>query len=116
MIQLYYKKISNGGKVSYHPLTPDAEGAESIEITNRQAITVAVALIYPIVMNLLSQMPEHKRSVREIRKMLNDMLKLLKGTGEEIDDELAEHMFASWNLAMAIGQMTGYETGLDSPS
>lgn len=109
MIQLYYKTVSKGGKPTYHALTPDLSGAESYELTNRQAITVSVSLIYPVVMNLLDKMPEHKRSVREINKMLNDMVKLLKGAGDEIDDELAEHMFAAWNMAMVIGQLTDYE-------
>ena len=109
MIQLYYKTASKGGKPTYHALTPDASGAESVEITNRQAITVSVSLIYPVVMNLLDKMPEHKRAAREIRKMMTDMLSLLKGTGEDIDDELAEHLFAAWNLAMTIGQLTEYE-------
>jgi len=109
MIQLYYKTVSNGGRPTYHALTPDPSGAESYEITNRQAITVSVSLIYPVVMGLLDKMPEHKRAAREIRNMLKDMLTILKGTGEEIDDELAEHMFVSWNLAMMIGQITDYE-------
>ena len=109
MIQLYYKTVSKGGKPTYHALTPDSSGAEAVEITNRQAITVSVSLIYPVVMNLLDKMPEHKRAAREIRNMLKDMLNLLKGTGEEIDDELAEHMFSAWNLSMVIGQLTDYE-------
>lgn len=109
MIQLYYKTVSKGGKPTYHALTPDSSGAESYELTNRQAITVSVSLIYPVVMNLLDQMPQHKRAAREIRNMLKEMLNLLKGTGEEIDEELAEHMFAAWNLAMMIGQLTDYE-------
>ena len=109
MIQLYYKTVSNGGRPTYHALTPDPSGAESYELTNRQAITVSVSLIYPVVMNLLDKMPEHKKAAREIRKMLLDMLNLLRGTGEEIDDELAEHMFAAWNMAMVIGQLTDYE-------
>lgn len=109
MIQLYYKTVSKGGKPTYHPLTADSSGAEEVQISNRQAITVAVSLIYPVVMNLLDKMPEHKRSVREINKMLNDMVKLLKGAGDEIDNELSAHLFASWNIAMMIGQLTDYE-------
>lgn len=109
MIQLYYKTVSKGGKPTYHKLTPDSSGAETVEITNRQAITAHVTLVYPIVRSIIDRMPEHKKAAREVRSLLDQSVQLLKGTGEEIDFELSDHLYASWNLAMTIAELTDYE-------
>ena len=109
MIQLYYKTVSKGGKPTYHALTPDSSGAESYEMTDEQAITIAVSLASMAAMQATKYMPAHKKVSRDIEKMLNEAISILKGCGKPIDNELVDHMAASWNLAMLIGQLTDYE-------
>lgn len=109
MIQLYYKTVSKGGKSTYHALTPDSSGAETYEVTDEQAITIAVSLASMAAMQVTKYLPRHKKVSRDIDKMLNESISILKGCGKPIDDELVDHMAASWNMAMMIGQLTDYE-------
>lgn len=109
MIQLYYKKISKGGKPTYHKLTPDSSGAETVQITDRQAITIAASLLINVAFGVLDKMPKHRRVVREICNKVEEMVKLLKNVGEDVDKELQAHVADSWNLAMAIAELTDYE-------
>jgi len=109
MIQLYYKTVSKGGKPSYHALTPDPSGAESYGVTDEQAITIAVSLASMAAMQVTKYLPPHKKVSRDIDKMLNEAISILKGCGKQIDPELVDHMAASWNMAMMIAQLTDYE-------
>lgn len=109
MIELYYKTVSKGGKPTYHKLTPDSSGAETVEITNQQAITAHVTLVYPIISSIIDRMPQHKKAAREVRKLLDASVELLRGTGQEIDYAFAEHLSNAWNMAMTIAELTDFE-------
>lgn len=110
MIDLYYKKISPNGKVTYHPLeAPNDAGAELKEITDQQAITVAVSLAVTAAMQSVKYLPPHKKVGREIDKMLAGVVDMVKGCGHPVDPALSEHMIWTWNMATRIAQLTHFE-------
>lgn len=98
-----YQKVPHGKTFRYVPAEVDIPG-EGVTIhynlNERQALTAAGSLGV-VLLSLFERNIDPKKLVfRKIKAVEDAILDLYKGTGQEIDDEVADAMCRAWDKAM----------------
>lgn len=104
MSEQLYKRVMKGKRTTYEPVIDD-EPVTVITFTDAQALTAAGALGTMLLMVFERNMKKMKNGTpglaeRKIRVVQAAILDLYKGTGEAIDDEIADLMATTWDRVM----------------
>lgn len=113
MSEMLYRKKANGRYEPAFNLEPAGdivpEPVLYYNLTNEQALTAAGALGVTLMALIEKHVPPHKLVARKIKAVEDAILNLYKGTGQEIDDEVADAMCRAWDKAM---QLISAEEGI----
>lgn len=108
----YYQKVTKGKSVRYEPIELDTPGSGPTtyyNLTDKQALTAAGSLGVVLLSLFQRHIPPHKVVARKIVAVEAAILDLYKGTGQEIDDEVADAICRAWDKAM---QLISSEEGI----
>lgn len=100
--ELYLKKM-HGKQVRYVPYDPQIT---DMELTEAQILTLAGSLGIVVLSQYHKLVPSHRRNARKIKAVENALLDMLQGSGQDLDDSMADYAIACWNKAamlMSIG-------------
>lgn len=98
-----YQKIAHGKSFRYEPVELDTPGTGPVthyNLNERQALTAAGSLGVILLSLFERHVPPHKLVARKITAVEKAILDLYKGTGQEIDDEVADAICRAWDKAM----------------
>lgn len=93
-----YRKTMQGKRVVYVPVTDEPQTV--LNLTEAECLTAAGALGVTLLMIFERNIPAHKLVARKISAVKTAVLDLYKGTGEAIDDDIAELIFKAWDRSM----------------
>lgn len=98
-----YQKVAHGKSHRYEPVELDTPGNGPVDYYNlneKQALTAAGSLGVVLLTLFERHVPPHKLVARKIAAVEKAILDLYKGTGQEIDDEVADAICRAWDKAM----------------
>lgn len=98
-----YQKVAHGKSHRYKPVELDTPGAGPVmyyNLNEKQALTAAGSLGVVLLSLFERHVPPHKLVARKIVAVEKAILDLYKGTGQEIDDEVADAICRAWDKAM----------------
>ncbi len=107
---LYIKKVSPKGRVTYQPLTMEIlDGQEERHLSDAEAISAALTLATIATTNALKLLPPKKAVVTRIDRTLTSCLKAFQEYNVRIDEELMHHLTWCWNMTMILASMVEVE-------
>ena len=105
MMEQLYRKVLKGKVVRYEPVEAvEAQTEPTIyyNLDEQQSLTAAGSLGVILLMLFERHVPPHKRVARKIKAVETAILDLYKGTGKEIDNEVADAVCRAWDKAMKL--------------
>lgn len=99
MSETFYRRIQTGNRARYEPVT-EPDPVTVVELTDSQCVTAAGALGVTLLILFERHFPPHKRVARKIKAVETAVLDLFAGTGEEIDEEIADLFCSTWDRTM----------------
>jgi hypothetical protein len=94
-----YKKVMKGKRTTYELVVDDSPDTV-LTFTEGQCLTAAGALGVTLLTIFERNIPPHKRIARKIQTVKDSVLDLYAGTGEPIQDDIANLIFKTWDKVM----------------
>jgi hypothetical protein len=98
MSEQYYTKVMQGKKTTYKPV--EATPPAVLNLTEPECLTAAGALGVTLLLIFERNIPAHKMVARKIQAVKAAVLDLYAGTGEPINDDIANLIFEAWDGTM----------------
>jgi len=99
--EVLYRKVMKGKRTVYEAIVKDDDGCVTTHnLTDRQCLTVAGALGVTLLDLFMRNMPEHKKVYRKILALEDAIRDLYQGTGQPIDEPLADLFCRVWDKTM----------------
>lgn len=105
--EILYRRVQKGKTCRYELVTEQPEPVTTVTFTDEQCITAAGALGVVLMMVFERIIPPHKLVARKIKAVEAAILDLYRGTGQALDEDVAEQMCRTWDQTMKI--MSGDE-------